>query len=298
MRRGQATVELALGSIVFVGVVLIGIHMAEYAQLSLKVQEAQTFAVWDASLRRVQSRGDNGGTTRQPFDRTLEEVSGAAARAQRRYRDFDGVRNGTSTTVVSRALTRGSRVRVSCEADDDMSFIATPTARPLLWDVGGLRCQSSAEIRAIRIPKRYLQRDDGGFFKQTIVRADPMKVCGMGLPVSGECRGVLAVMTNDWGLANDETAECKLDCPSSPYKAMVRRLFGGGGGAGAAFASQFAGGAPVTANDFFFSYSGVESGMKQFVGGEGDPEFVTGGAGLGMVPRLETHGCFLGKGCP
>ena len=98
-RRGQATVELALGSIVFVGVLLIGIHLAEYAQLSLKVQEAQTFAMWDASLRRVQTRGADGSTNSQPFDRTMDTVSGVAPRAQRRYADFDGVRNGNSTTV-------------------------------------------------------------------------------------------------------------------------------------------------------------------------------------------------------
>lgn len=299
MRRGQATVELALGSIVFVGVLLIGIHMAEYAQLSLKVQEAQTFAIWDATGRRVQSRTTGGGTSREPFDRTLDQVTGAGRMAERRYRDFDGVKNGTTTTVVTRALTRGSRVQVECQADSNLSFIATPSARPVLWDVGGLRCESSAEIRAVRVPRRFLLEEDGGFFKQSIVRADPMKVCGMGLPVSGNCRGVLSVMTNDWGLANEETAECLNGCEDTAYKGMVRRLFGGGGGgAGAAFAAQFAGSAPVSASTFFFSYSGEESAMKQMVGGEGLPEFITGGAGAGMVPKFRTgHECFLGKPC-
>lgn len=302
MRRGQATVELALGTLVFVGVVLIGIHMAEYAQLSLKVQEAQTFAVWDAATRRVQSRTVGGGTSRTPFNLTMDDTSGSGRKAERRYRDFDGVRNGTDTTVVTRALTRGSRVQVECRPDDDLSFRASPAAAPLLWDVGGLRCESSAEVRAIRIPRRYMMKSEGGFFREEVVRADPMKVCGMGLPVNGNCRGALAVLSNDWGFVNEESNECRLGCADTAYKGAVRTLFGGGGGgAGAAFATQFAGAAPVSAGSFFFSYSGEESEMKEFVGGEGIGEFVTGGGNVpgGMVDRLHTSGtCFLGRPCP
>lgn len=299
MKRGQATVELALGSLVFVGVLLVGIHLAEYAQLSLKVQEAETFALWDASLRRVQSRGDNGSTNAEPFARTMDDVSGVGRRAQQRYRDFDGVRNGNSTTVVTRALTRGSRVSVECRRDEDFNFTATVTASDLYRDVGGLSCRSEAEVRAIRIPRRFVQESEGGFFKESIVRADPMKVCGMGLPVNGACRGRLAMLTNDWGLANDETQECKLNCANSPYKAMVRTMYAPPSGAGPALASTFAGAAPISPSDYFFSYSGEESGMTQTVGGEGKGEFFTGGGGLGMVPRINAdRKCFLGRsGC-
>ncbi|PZR08877.1 MAG: hypothetical protein DI536_23585 [Archangium gephyra] len=297
MRRGQATVELALGSLVFVAVLLVGIHLAEYAQLSLKVQEAETFAIWDASLRRVQSRGENGSTDARPFSRTMDDTTGVSARAQRRYRDFDGVRNGNSTTVVTRALTRGSRVSVDCRPDDGFNFAATATADDLLLDVGGLSCRSEAQVRAIRIPERFVQESEGGFFKESMIRADPMKVCGMGLPVSGACRGRLALLTNDWGLANDETRECKLDCANSPYKAMVRTMYAPPSGAGPALAATFAGAAPIAPADYFFSFSGEESGMQQTVGGEGKGEFFTGGGGLGMVPKTNTgHDCFLGKG--
>ncbi|MGV3625659.1 MAG: hypothetical protein ACO1OB_32915 [Archangium sp.] len=299
MNRGQATVELALGSLVFVAVLLVGIHMAEYAQLSLKVQEAETFALWDASLRRVQTRGDNGATNDQPFDRTMDQVTGVAPRAERRYGDFDGVRNGNSTTVITRALTRGSRVNVDCRRDDDFNFAATASASTLYRDVGGLSCRSTAEVRAIRIPRRFVQESEGGFFKEEVIRADPMRVCGLGLPVGGACRGRLAMLTNDWGLANDETRECKLNCANSPYKAMVRSMYAPPSGAGPALASAYAGAAPISPSDFFFSYSGEESGMTQNVGGEGADVFMTGGGGLGMVPRTNAdRKCFLGRsGC-
>ena len=167
-----------------------------------------------------------------------------------------------------------------------------------LLDEGGLSCTSSAKVKAINIPRRFLQRDSGGFFEQSIVRRDPIPICGMGLPVNGNCRGSLAILTNDWGLANEETDECKLSCNSSPYRGMIQKMFGGGGGAGAAFATRFAGAAPTNAGEFHFSYAGVESGMQDYVGGEGMPTFITGGAGAGMVPRMAHPKCFLGKDCP
>ena len=157
---------------------------------------------------------------------------------------------------------------------------------------------ASAKVKAINVPREFLQRDNGGFFKHTIVRSAPIPVCGMGLPFNGICRGSLAILTNDWGLANEETEECKLTCPASPDRGMISSMFGGGGGAGAAFASTYAGGAPTSASEFHFSYAGVESGMKDYVGGEGTPDFITGGAGAGMVPRMTRPRCFLGKDCP
>jgi hypothetical protein len=312
MRRatGQATVELALGSVVFVGVLLAGIHLAEYAQLSLKVQEAQGFAAWEAAGRRVQSRRSSGATDLSPFQRTLDTTSGVGPRAERRFADFDGLEGTSGGAVIARALTEGSRVRVSCERDDSLRFDPSPSAAPVLDAAGGLRCEASARIRVINVPTQFFTRGEGGFFGAAVVRESPFRVCGMGLPVGGACRGSLALLTNDWGLANDETEPCKNGCSDSKYRAMVQRLWGGGGGGlGAAFAREFAGEPGTDATRFEFSYSGVEDSMRDFVGGEGDPEFITGGAGSGMVPELDTQAadtsrtrtrrrCFLGKGCP
>jgi hypothetical protein len=291
-------VELALGSIVFVGVLLIGIHMAEYAQLSLKVQDAQTYAIWDASIRRVQSREVNGATGIVPFKRTLDGTTGVGAMAQIRFADFNGLSSTSNGDVISRALTQGSGVEVRCEAEDSLRFDPSPTAAVVMRREGGLNCVAEAKVKAINVPKRFLQNDNGGFFEHKIVRSQPIPVCGMGLPVNGNCRGSLAILTNDWGLANEETDECKLSCAASPYRGMISRMWGGGGGAGAAFATKYAGGAPTNASEFHFSYSGVESGMLDYVGGEGTPTFITGGAGAGMVPKMTRPKCFLGKDCP
>ncbi len=289
--RGQATVELALASVVFVAVLLIGIHMAEYSQLSLKVQDAQAFAVWEATGRRVQDRKLDGATSPEPFRRTMDSTTGVGFEAQQRFADFDGLATSNHGNVIGRALTQGRGVKVSCEPDRSLSFPATMTARPVLLNVGGLRCTASAEVRAINIPRRFMNK--------AIVREEPIPVCGMGLPVNGVCEGSLSVLTNDWGLfGDDETKECKNDCDVSHYRGLVRSLWAGGGGAGRAFAERFAGTPGTDANEFQFSYAGIESDLTDYVGGEGLPTFITGGAGAGMVPKKTHPKCFLGKACP
>ncbi|MDP1827326.1 MAG: hypothetical protein Q8L48_28890 [Archangium sp.] len=284
----------------FVGVLMIGIHMAEYAQLSLKVQDAQTFAVWEASGRRVQTREVSGATSTTPFSRTLDNTTGVAPRAAQRFADFNGLGDSSNGDVIIRALTEGSGVQVRCEEDRSLAYLASPTARVVYQEEGGLRCSASAQVKAINIPRRFLQRDSGGFFRESIVRSAPIPVCGMGLPVNGACRGALAILTNDWGLANEETEECKNTCTASPYRGLVESMFEGGGTKGADFAARYAGPPGTTADRYHFSYSGVESGMVDYVGGEGTPNFITGGAGVsgGMVERLSHPKCFLGKNCP
>lgn len=301
-RRGQATVELAIGSVVFVVVLLVGIHFAELAQLSLKVQEAQAFAVWDASLRRVQTRQPGGATEDTPFNGTVGSVGG---RTKDRYGDFDGLTSSTGRSdVVIRALTRGSGLDVECRRDGSMSFLASPAARPVLHDEGGLRCTSSAQLEAIRIPKAFMQEGEGGSYRATPFRTQPVVVCGMGLATGGSCEGGLAIMTNDWGLVKDETKLCRLNCRDSKYRGEVSALFGGGGMAGANFAQTFAGDAPTNANEFWFSYAGIDAptSYMDFVGGESTPMFKTGGPAVAnsMVPQFKTGGkCFLGRtDCP
>lgn len=303
--RGQATVELAVASVVFVVVLLVGIHFAELGQLSLKVQEAQAFAVWSAAGRRVQKREVSGSTDTTPFNRTIGGTSGVAQQAKDRYRDFDGLTSSTGRSdVVIRALTKGSGLDVTCTRDNSLSFRPSPAARPVLLDEGGLRCTSSAQIEAIRIPHAFMQRGEGGSYRASPFRTSPMVVCGMGLASGGSCEGTLAIMTNDWGLAKDETKTCRLTCADSKYRGEVSVLFAGGGGAGASFASTYAGAAPASANEFWFSYSGIDapSPYMDFVGGESTPMFKTGGPAVpgGMVSQFRTAGkCFLGRSdCP
>jgi len=310
--RGQAVVELAIGSAVFVIVLLVGIHLAEVAVLSLKVQEAQAWAVWQTTHPRVEERDPGTGeSTLRPFNDTLNASSGVGPRAKRRYQDFNGLDSVTNGPEVKLALTQGSGVDVRCERDNRLHFRPTLNSRDTYHDEGALHCTAEAKLEAIRIPRSFMQADEGGWFRAEPFRTQPIPVCGMGLPVNGRCRGELAILTNDWGLAGrKETYEdCPLSCRTGTYRAMVNRLWGGGGSAGADFARTFAGDAPVTADDFHFSYVGVEgvnddgSGSYFQPGADegGNAGFHTGGPAVsdGMVPFSQTAAnCFLGRpGC-
>lgn len=301
MRRGQATVELVLGVLVLVPMLLIGIYMAEYAQLSLKVQDAATFAVWDGSGARVQQfpSGD-----RSPFSATVENGDprgGVAARARQRFRGFDPTLDGPPATVT-RARTRGEALDVDCVRENvgpQPSQWGPPGELPAIERVyrgdGAYSCASSASISAIEIPTQFMMRNEGGFFRRPVLERTSMHVCGLGFPTGQSCTGRLLVLSNDWGLSGSETNECDVNCRAGPYYKMVEDEFAAAFADGPAFASAYAGGAPV--KPFQFSYVSVEHQMKQPIVSEGEPEFITGGAGIASPSATGTK-CFLGMPCP
>lgn len=304
-RRGQAVVELALGAVVFVTVLLVGIHLAEVSILSLKVQEAETYAVWQTTQRRVQTREPSGASSLAPFHATLDDTSGEAARAQQRYRDFNGLDSVNGGPDIQMALTRGRGLAVDCTRNERLHF--APSSTPLLAyvyrDDGALECSAEARLEAIRIPRFFMQKGEGGWYRADQLQRVAIPVCGMGLPTNGSCRGALAILTNDWGLAGDETGECKLrSCGNLKYRSMVQRMWVGDLGArSSAFATAFAGTAPTSGADFHFSYSGFESGYSEYTGGEGAGTYLTGGPAVpgGMVYQSKTDGtCWLGRPCP
>ena len=81
--RGQSTVEMALGLMVFVTVLVFGMHFAEVGFLSIKVQEASAGALWDTTARRMH-------TLPKDFAPLQTAMDQAGAQAQQRYQDFDG----------------------------------------------------------------------------------------------------------------------------------------------------------------------------------------------------------------
>ena len=108
---------------------LFGIHFAEFGWLSLKVQEAQTWAIWEATAPRVQQLPNGAGHTAE-FDATLLRLGPTATRE---YRDFDGRTGVNGAGVVVAALTRGRNLTVECREEVALSGSAAadvPCARP------------------------------------------------------------------------------------------------------------------------------------------------------------------------
>lgn len=299
---GQATVELALGLLVFVTVLLFGIHFAEVGWLSLKVQEAGAWAIWESTGPRTQ---DLAGHNHNPLDQTLS-AGGLELTTTRRYEDFNGLSSVTGAPIIGAAMVKGSSLKASCTADSSLSFRPTKTASAVYFDEGGLSCQVVARLDAIRIPTGFLQNDAEGFFQAEHKVAAPYFFCAVGGRSGNACRGRLSILTNDWGLAgnapgDNQSASCRIGnpCTNSTYRSAVQAMWVGGGTAGKTFAERHAGAAPTSAMDFYFSYAGMEFNYFTNLADEGgNTQYKTGGPGLGLVPEFTLHNCFLGKaGC-
>jgi hypothetical protein len=308
--KGQATTELALGALVFVTLLLLGIHFAEVGMLSLKVQESSAWATWEATARRVQNLKTHDTL---PFDAILSGPDAVGPAATHNYEDFNGLTSvDTGNSVVMRALTKGSGLAVKCQENAALRWQPSGTASRAYSDRGGFECTSEASLAAA-LPINFLN-DANGFFKAKNydARHSTLKICGMGRATGGTCNGYLPILLGDWGLSGDaEKGECKLAVGNSgacvstsfaanqDYKDATQRMWSAGFGKSKALAMQWAGAAPADPNEFWFSYSGLESSYDTTVGGEGLGTFKTGGPGLGSIPdNTVAADCFLGKpGC-
>lgn len=258
-RRGQGTVELALGTLLFVTILLAGIQFAEIGFLSLKVQEAANFAVWHATTKRVHKAGDPSYSG-QVLGGVLSE---AGERATSRYQDFqahDSGGNGVSTTQV---LIKGSALNVTCapasglifEIDDAGGWKMPATILDPLYSInaGGISCRATASLSSLRNPDKFAQRDGkGGFFTELNNKmSDALTVCSTGRASGGNCAGTYPILLGDWGLlgmAEGARIEHNQENDNRVYFGVTRSAYeavGGEGSGGAVqFANTFAGGTP------------------------------------------------------
>lgn len=202
MRRGQGTVELALGLTLLVPVVMIGWAFAESGVMAMKVTEASESALWNA--------------TKDPRGAQLLEM---AADSTIRYADFDG---RTSTTIPGGpgerkglgTLAKGLKVECNGTA---MSIQQAPILDPVLAPPTGMSCSASAELELF-----------GGFTR---------KVCASGRPdgFDGPCKdGVSKLAIGDGSLINHNNCTVTPDgtpCENAEYFDKVKMLYNATGAA-------------------------------------------------------------------
>ncbi len=246
--RGQSTVELALGALVFVTVLLFGVHFGEVGVAMLKVKEAATFAAFDVAAHRTDGFTAGAIASGTTFSSFNPGPIGQAAKA--RYRDLDGMsdRSGPGWT---QALTQLDRFSLGCERDATLKFQVAPTggghrgelSRAMRWlrnryrDQGGASCRSEAWVSAIRIPTGFAE-GPGGLFQAEHRSLIDLPLCGAGFAQSGACPGALAVLTGEWTFDGPLGDPRNGDVPSTeqgvvnnpPYRDLVKQLFDLNGG--------------------------------------------------------------------
>jgi hypothetical protein len=288
--------ELALGTLLLVSVVLLGLHMSEVAFLSLKTTEAAALGLWESTGRRVHYYGRRHQA--EGGERIYESWGGellpsAGPRVQDRYFDFDGRASRSGGAMPTQVATQAAPMSVTCRDDDTLAFRMVlfgdeadrtndrhlQNVRGVLRDlyrpnVGGMRCSASAALMMARAPRRFLDGPgEGGFFKEALWEMDSLQVCGSGRAVGGTCRGSFGILLGDWSLdapRNHELTESTMHWDAAtgndmqPYRSLVRSLYEANGDSRGRAASRFAqvvGGeqrSPHDESTFYMSYAGVE----------------------------------------
>ncbi|MET0404978.1 MAG: pilus assembly protein [Cystobacter sp.] len=242
-RRGQSILELALALLVFVTIIMLGIHFAEVGYLPIKVHEAAVSPLWDSTALRVhRMRGTQ--TNIGDFSTFPAIAPSVEANANSRYHDFDGRSStpGAGDTSVTQVFTRIQDMLVRCERQDEVEFdlprgrhpalneavdgdfgevpAGAPTGNDtdsVLTDVyqnmGGISCRAEARLDTLpSLPRRFLEQQNGFFDTPHAKRID-MKVCGFGRAVQGECKGRYGILLGDWSFGDREVSE---HCPIQP----------------------------------------------------------------------------------
>ncbi|HEX5751070.1 MAG TPA: TadE family protein [Archangium sp.] len=245
--RGQSTLELALGLLVFVTVVMFGIHFAEVGYLSLKVHEAAVSPLWDSTAFRVHRMLEQRDHV-SDFGAFSSIAPRVMANAQERYRDFDGRSSFASPrTHITQVFTRVEDMRVRCARDEDVEFDLPRSRRPALreprpgnWgtyppgqdvgeptdsvldgiyeNVGGISCSAEAHLEGLpSLPRSFLE-GEGGFFREKHSTLLKMKACATGRAVGGRCQGRYGILLGDFGFSDPEVSG---HCPLQPEQPNV-----------------------------------------------------------------------------
>jgi hypothetical protein len=318
--RGQSLVELVLALLVFVTVLMFGIHFAEIGYLSVKVTEASHSALLDTTGHKLHSWPSNNN----PSDRAAEI---AAAEATERYRDFDSRTSTAHGDGLAQVFTRVSGLNVTCRTGSGPTFGPSPLTSVAYEDAGGLSCQSQALVEpvgAYTLTRKFMEGPQGFFSQPHLLRPEPFRVCGMGRARGGVCTGRLTMALDDWGLSGDaESGICAfvpdvpMPCaPNLPFYSMALSVFTlnglGQGTAGSDMAQGIVQRMPLPffhgAENFFWMSSAGEPLFVQptaLTMAEGWPLWPTtpGAAPIG-VPGLaysfsyaKRDDCFLGRDC-
>jgi len=316
--RGQATVELALFAMIFVTVITFGIHFAEIGYLSIKVQEAASSALWDATSRKMHD------TFAPNWNHYRDAITWTQGESTRRYADFNGLsshdgppRGGDRTMV--QVFTNAEPIEVRCENFNDVSLPAFGPVRAAIPNrETGMGCSAKAVLGGYRFPRWFLQNNASGFFEAEQPKRK-IGVCAAGRqnPSTGRCERRYVIQLDDWGYSGpQERRECQLTagggrgCANSGYYDMVEKLYRRHAGSqfstrSTNLARQIVGRNPLQSadeNHFYLSFRGHESAYTEDIGfAHGDARWETtpfdDRSEYAAFATPERHDCWLGLEC-
>lgn len=302
--RGQATVELALGLLVFVTVLVFGIHFAEVSYMSMRVQQSAHYALMNTTGHQTHQRVDDpnipsGGRS------WISTIPGRTTNlTQQRFDDFDAVRTGT-TNSVQQVLTQIRNLDVTCTVDPSIGYLPNGEGLEMIsevfWDEGGVRCGAQATIGIYNFPRNFFDGNWNFSNRNYAAAQENYRICATPRSANGQC-GQFPVLLGDWSLqsAAESDSHDLFRGGNEAFANVVEKAFDlqGGGGtcpAAAALMEAVAGSAPADACSFAFSYQGVPGYVQDIRGAAVGPGngWNTSGVPLGLTRALNNE-TFLG----
>jgi hypothetical protein len=221
---GQAVVEITLAIIVFITVLLFGIHFTEITFTQMKVTEAAQAAIWESTSGTMHVLPRPIGN----FTDVNTRVDFAVNDAMARYADFDGSLTGAGLPKQLFSQARAGSMNIRCRTNvgfnqSGAGLLLTPYQALVYDDNGGLECTSEAYIDSGGVSKigKFLEGTNGLFnaSHQTSVTQGTAgyHVCGLNKSdtTNGPCRGSFKMLIDDWGLASGGSENKQ--CPVLPY---------------------------------------------------------------------------------
>ena len=228
-RRGQASVELALGLVVFITILSFGIHFAETSYLAMRVAGAAESAVFRATGQRAHEKGSD-------FTRASTVAGLTTSDNAKHWDDFQPT-VGEGAGTISHALTKIEKsannvVRCTNEGSLKSSLLSiAPTAYD--GSRGGLKCSGEAQVSILPVfPKSFL---DNNWALKTANYTGPtsFRVCAAARSKrSGPC-GQFGILLGDYSLQGAGSGESRsndlFNGGNTSFKALVDNSFFYGG---------------------------------------------------------------------
>jgi len=332
--RGQAVVELALGTLVLVVILIVGIHFAEYGFMWVKLTETANFALFDETNRKMHDTGAD--TWNNYFGGAVgSNIGNLNSPVQARYKDFNGLSSVTAASTLTQVFTRGSGLTVSCKRyggnggglgsggpNLDMAAagkVAQAAFGKAATENAGLSCQVDAKLSRFHMPNRF--EFHLGYDPKVIAgtTTSPM-ACAAGRPSGGSCAGHgFRMLLDDWGFQGaSEAGQCPLSSsgcgPNPGYYRMAQATYTAAGGsdgtAGTKFAEGVIGFSPADEQPFWMSFRGEEGfdgnpahAFQEQHASSGDTIWPTtpyndpNSAGIYAPAYSKNDKCFLGWKC-
>ncbi|GEM_PF-1552156 len=265
--RGQAVTELALLLLVFVTVLVFGIHFAEVHALAMRSQEAAQAALFDTSAMKMHD------TSTGNWDLAKNVAIATAAQAtEENYADREGRHAAGSKKSADWVFTRAGEIEIDCRNEPGIGLSPVkPLDKSLPVGDTAIGCNAGLVVKGLRIPGSFADKPNG-FFKKSHFDALDYALCAAG--TGHGCDGRFVMLLDDWGYAGPkEMPDCPLqvegggECANRGYWHMVKLAYerqieleaGGMRGPGSALARATVGTSPIDENHFYLSYVGLDA---------------------------------------